>query len=107
MYAAHRYRQLSGEETVSRLFTRFQRKGILTVNRRFIESFDLHKLQIAAADETAQISVKKISAKKISAEKVFSEKASAEKASAENKMTAKSAHIKPVHMLPRTPQSIA
>jgi len=45
------------EETVSRLFTRFQRKGILTVNRRYIESFDLHKLQIAAGDEAVEVTV--------------------------------------------------
>jgi len=66
------------EETVSRLFTRFQRKGILTVNRRYIESFDLHKLQIAAGDEAAEVAAKPTPEK----------------------------GAKPVRTLPQTPQSI-
>ena len=39
------------EETVSRIFTRFQKQGILTVNRRYIEKYNLDKLQMIARDD--------------------------------------------------------
>lgn len=39
------------EETVSRIFTRFQKQGVLTVNRRYIEEYNLEKLKMIARDE--------------------------------------------------------